>query len=88
MDRWKEQKDFCIIVLTVHYQLLAFRPIGKNIEFITVQRFLAVINNFLCRLNVEMKQKLKYIKNIDISILLIELLETARRKKTEVKKYE
>nr|DAG56802.1 MAG TPA: hypothetical protein [Caudoviricetes sp.] len=35
-----------------------------------------------------MKQKLKYIKNIDISILLIELLETARRKKTEVKKYE
>lgn len=32
-----------------------------------------------------MKQKLKYIKNIDISILLIELLEIARRKKTEVK---
>lgn len=31
-----------------------------------------------------MKQKLKYIKNIDIDILLIELLETARRKKTEV----
>lgn len=31
-----------------------------------------------------MKQKLKYIKNIDISILLIELLETARGK-TEVK---
>lgn len=27
-----------------------------------------------------MKQKLKYIKNIDISILLIELLEIARRK--------
>lgn len=45
-----------------------------------IQQFLAVINNFLYRFNVDMKQKLKYIKNINTLILLIELLETARRK--------